>query len=324
MATHNGHQKLLAQLQADGLTTMFGNPGSSEEGLLDEIGAHAGDPLHPGPAGSGAGAASPTATPMATQQPRCVQLHCSVGVGNALGSLYHAFRKQRAPLVVIAGEASAAADAMDAHMALDLVALARPVTKYAARAIHPGSVLRLLRRCIKMAATPPYGPTFLAVPQDILDAPNDEPVVPTVVPETRVAPEPALIGARRRMLVGAENPVIIMGDGVAHAQAQAELAAAGGNAGRRRVGGHGVRAQHPVDAPALPRPHRPHVRDRQPADGPRRRRGASSSARTFSRMCSRCWKARSGPTPRSSTSTSSPTRSPRTTRSPSVCSAIRN
>lgn len=37
MAATTGHRKLLEQLQVDGMTTMFGNPGSSEEGLLDEI-----------------------------------------------------------------------------------------------------------------------------------------------------------------------------------------------------------------------------------------------------------------------------------------------
>ena len=37
MANRNGHQKVLDQLRADGLTTIFGNPGSSEEDLLDEI-----------------------------------------------------------------------------------------------------------------------------------------------------------------------------------------------------------------------------------------------------------------------------------------------
>ncbi len=37
MAQINGHRKLLEQLRADGITHMFGNPGSSEEGLLDEI-----------------------------------------------------------------------------------------------------------------------------------------------------------------------------------------------------------------------------------------------------------------------------------------------
>ena len=35
MPTATGHRKLLEQLEADGITTMFGNPGSSEEGLLD-------------------------------------------------------------------------------------------------------------------------------------------------------------------------------------------------------------------------------------------------------------------------------------------------
>ena len=129
------------------------------------------------------------------------------------------------------------------HMWLDLVTFARPVTKYAARVIHPGSLLRLLRRCIKIAATPPFGPVFLAVPQDILDQPNDEPVLPTVVPETRVAPEPALIAAAAEMLAGAENPIILIGDGVAHSQAQDELARCGRGARRRRLGRDGLRAR---------------------------------------------------------------------------------
>jgi benzoylformate decarboxylase len=120
VATYNGHQKLLAQLQADGLTTMFGNPGSSEEGLLDEIGR---TPTLRYILGLQEAALVLMASgyAMATQKPTVLQLHCSVGVGNALGSLYQAFRKQRAPLIVIAGEASAAGDALDAHMALDLV-----------------------------------------------------------------------------------------------------------------------------------------------------------------------------------------------------------
>jgi len=37
MANPTGHRKLLEQLHADGIRYLFGNPGSSEEGLLDEI-----------------------------------------------------------------------------------------------------------------------------------------------------------------------------------------------------------------------------------------------------------------------------------------------
>ena len=223
MATTTGHRKLLEQLRADGMTTMFGNPGSSEEGLLDEVSRFPAIRYIVG-LQEAALVLMASGYAQATQKPTAVQLHCSVGLGNAIGSLYQAFRMQRAPLVVIAGEAGIAADALDAHMALDLVALARPVTKYAARVTHPGSLLRLLRRCVKMAATPPFGPVFLSVPQDILDQPNEEPVLPTVVPETRVTPEPALIARAAELLADAQTPVIIMGDGIAHSQAQGELA----------------------------------------------------------------------------------------------------
>ena len=162
MANRNGHQKVLDQLRADGLTTIFGNPGSSEEGLLDEI-SRTPDIRYVLGLQEAALVLMANGDAQATQKPTVVQLHCSVGLENAVGSLYQAFRKQRSPLVVIAGEAGVAYGALDAHMALDLISVARPVTKYAARAIHPGSLLRLLRRCIKMAATPPWGPVFLAV-----------------------------------------------------------------------------------------------------------------------------------------------------------------
>lgn len=223
MAIATGHRKLLEQLQADGITHIFGNPGSSEEGLLDEItrfpaiqyifGLQEAELI-----------LVANGYALATHKPTLVLLHSGVGLGNALGSLYHVFRKQRSPLVVIAGEAGVAYDALEAHMWLDLAAFARPVTKYAARAIHPASLLRLLRRCIKVSATPPVGPTFLAVPQDILDQLNDEDVRPTVIPDTRVEPEPATVARAADLLAGAENPLILVGDSVSHAQAHQELA----------------------------------------------------------------------------------------------------
>ena len=43
-------------------------------------------------------------------------------------------------------------------MAADLVSIARPVTKWATRVVDPASVLRVLRRAIKIAGTPPTGP----------------------------------------------------------------------------------------------------------------------------------------------------------------------
>jgi len=114
MPTATGHRKLLEQLAADGIATMFGNPGSSEEGLLDELSRF---PTIRYILGLQEAALVLIANgyALATQKPTIVQLHCSVGTGNALGSLYHVFRKQRSPLVVIAGEAGVAFDALDAQ-----------------------------------------------------------------------------------------------------------------------------------------------------------------------------------------------------------------
>jgi thiamine pyrophosphate-dependent acetolactate synthase large subunit-like protein len=222
MANPTGHRKVLEQLRADGIRYLFGNPGSSEEGLLDEI-TRFPDITYILGLQEAAIVGVADGYAQATQRPSVVQLHTGVGLGNGTSGLYHALRK-RTPMVVLAGEAGVSVDALEAHMAIDLVSLARPVTKYATRAIHPGSLLRLLRRCLKVAATPPWGPVFLGIPQDILDQPNEEAVVPTLVPETRVVPEPALVARCVEMVRGATYPVILMGDGVSHSQAHDELA----------------------------------------------------------------------------------------------------
>ncbi|MCP5365344.1 MAG: thiamine pyrophosphate-binding protein [Hyphomicrobiales bacterium] len=222
MAKTNGHQKLLQQLRADGLTTIFGNPGSSEEGFLDEVSRFP-DVRYILGLQEAAVLQMADGYAQATGRPAIAQLHCSVGLGNGIGSLFHAKQRQT-PLVVLVGEAGVSVDAMDAHMAADLVAMAAPVTKYAVRCIDPRSLLRLFRRCIKMAATPPYGPVVFVMPQDMLDAENDEPVVPTVIPSTRVVPEQSLLTQAAEMMAGAENPIILMGDGIVHSGAQEELA----------------------------------------------------------------------------------------------------
>jgi thiamine pyrophosphate-dependent acetolactate synthase large subunit-like protein len=222
MTRKTGHEKLLEQLKADGIRYMFGNPGSSEEGLIDALSRFP-DIQYILALQETIAVAMADGYCRATQQPAVVQLHDGVGLGNGIGMIYQAFRGH-APLVVLTGESGMAFDAMNAQMSANLVDMARPVTKYAARVVHSGSLLRLLRRAIKMAATPPTGPVFLALPQDILDAPNDEPVLPTVIPMTRVAPEPAAIAAAAEILCQAENPLILMGDGISRSSAQAELA----------------------------------------------------------------------------------------------------
>jgi benzoylformate decarboxylase len=108
-------------------------------------------------------------------------------------------------------------------MAADLVAMARPVTKWSTVVADPASTLRVLRRAIKIAATPPMGPVYVCLPQDVLDAVTTEPVRPTSIPSTRVVPNPALLEQAADILLAADQPMIFIGNGVAWSQAQAEV-----------------------------------------------------------------------------------------------------
>ncbi|MGK5551214.1 thiamine pyrophosphate-binding protein [Actinomadura kijaniata] len=216
-----GHRRLLEQLRADGVRHLFGNPGSTEEGLLDELASFS-DIQYTLGLQEAALVCMADGYAQATHRPSVVLLHSGVGLGNAIGSLCHA--KQRGtPMVVLVGEAGVTYEPLEAHMAADLVAMARPVTKYATRAVHPSSVLRQFRRCMKVAATPPQGPVVLALPQDVLDQVNDETVRPTVVPDTWVVPERTRLQEAARLLAGAQSPLILVGDGVATSHAVPEL-----------------------------------------------------------------------------------------------------
>ncbi|MBE2268854.1 MAG: thiamine pyrophosphate-binding protein [Anaerolinea sp.] len=221
MPGRTGRFAIIEQFLADGITYMFGNPGTVEQGFLDSLEQYPDFKYIMGLQETIAVAIG-DGYARATKKPTLVQLHSGVGLGNGIGMMYQAMRGH-APLVVIAGESGIRFDAMDAQMAADLVSMARPVTKWATRVVDPNSVLRVLRRAIKMAATPPMGPVFVCLPADVLDALNDEPVFPTPMLDTRVAPTAEQVARAADMLVGANHPIIIMGDGIAFSHAQDEL-----------------------------------------------------------------------------------------------------
>ena len=217
-----GRFAIIEQLLADGIQYMFGNPGTVEEGFLDTLGEYYPDFKYIFALQETIAVAAADGYARVTKKPTVVQLHTGVGLGNGIGMIYQAMRGH-APLVVLAGEAGIKYDAMDAQMAVDLVSMAKPVTKWSTRVIHPSSVLRVLRRAIKIAATPPMGPVFVSLPMDVLDAPNHEKVVPTSIPVTRVTPEIDELAQAAAILANASEPMIIVGDGVAVSDAQAEL-----------------------------------------------------------------------------------------------------
>lgn len=221
MAHKSGHFAIIEQFLADGITHMFGNPGTVEQGFLDALRAYP-QMKYILTLQESIAVLTADGFARATQKPALVQLHSSPGIGNGVGALYQA-KRGNSPLVVIGGDAGIKYAAMDAQMAGDLVGMMRPVTKWATVVQHPSSLLRILRRAIKIAATPPMGPVYVCLPQDILDAPSEEPVRPTSIPSTRVVPDSAFIDAVAKILADAERPTIFVGDGVAFSGAQAEL-----------------------------------------------------------------------------------------------------
>lgn len=266
-ATDTGRFAFLRQLQADGITHVFGNPGSSEENLLDTLRAPEFTglryilALHEGSAVAIADAyarAAPAVQrdgdPRPWRRPALVQLHSYAGLANGLGMMYYA-RRGYTPMVVFAGEAGLRWEALDGQMAADLPAIAKPFVKSdhagpcAWRVVDPGSLLRLTRRAIKTAATPPCGPVFLTLPMDVLDQPCPEAVVPTRLVETRVAPEDATIAAAADLLRAGERPLILMGDGIAAADAQDELVAVAELLGAVAWGGNASEVNMPASHP---------------------------------------------------------------------------
>ena len=269
----SGRFAFFRQLMADGIDCMFGNPGSSEENLLDALT----NPefkdfkyylaLHEGAAVAMADAYARALPPVARdgeirawRRPVLVQLHSYAGLANGLGMMYYA-RRGLTPMVVIAGEAGLKYEALDGQMAADLPAIARPFVKSdnngpcAWRVVDPGSLLRLLRRAIKTAATPPMGPVFLALPMDILDLPNTEQIARTLPVQSNVKPDAASIAEAARLLSRAANPLILIGDGIAASQAQAELTEVAELIGAPVWGGNcsevNMSASHPLFAGCL-------------------------------------------------------------------------
>jgi thiamine pyrophosphate-dependent acetolactate synthase large subunit-like protein len=248
MAGRTGRFALIEQFVADGFEYMFGNPGTVEQGFLDALSDFP-QLKYVLTLQESIAVLAADGYARASRRPALVQIHSSPGVGNAIGNLYQA-KRGGSPLVVIAGEAGVRYDAMDAQMAADLVAMARPVTKWATRVVDPESILRVIRRAIKMAATPPMGPVFVCLPADVLDAPRQEEVVPSSFPVTRVLPQPADVYKAAAMLAGAQRPMIIMGDGVTASGAQPELAALAEAIGADVWGANSsevnIRADHPL------------------------------------------------------------------------------
>ena len=221
MAGRTGNEKVIEQFLADGFTYMFGNPGTVEQGFLDALREYP-DMRYILTLQESVAVMMADGYARATKQPALVQIHSAPGLGNAIGAIYQA-KRGHAPLVVIGGDAGLSYLNMEAQMYADLVAMAEPVTKWAAMVYDSRSLLRMVRRAVKIATTPPMGPVYLCLPADVLDQINEEEVYPACRLEPSGSSDEEALQRAADLLCGAKDPTIFIGDGIAYADAQAEL-----------------------------------------------------------------------------------------------------
>jgi len=216
-----GKRALLEQLIADGVTRIFGNPGTTEQGFMDILQDYPQVQfmlaLHEGVAVSMADAYA-----RLTRRPAFVELHIAPGLGNALGMMHNA-RIGKTPLVVYAGQSPTSVLLQEPHLSGPLVDMAKPICKWSAQIEHAHDVPRAVRRAFKIAAEPPQGPVFLALPMDVLDAEANVEIEPTTYSNWHARPDSAGLQQLAELLTKAERPMLMVGDSVWLSNAQQEV-----------------------------------------------------------------------------------------------------
>ena len=141
-------------LRAHGMTTIFGNPGSTELPMLADFPADFRYVLGLQElvvVGIADGYAQ------ATGRPAHVNLHTAPGVGNAVGGIFNA-QANHAPLVITAGQQVRAQITIEANLTnRDATAGPQPYVKYSHEPARAQDVPTALARAIHAASLPPQG-----------------------------------------------------------------------------------------------------------------------------------------------------------------------
>ncbi|HUP86966.1 MAG TPA: thiamine pyrophosphate-binding protein [Acidimicrobiales bacterium] len=174
MAT--GAEVLLDVLRTEGVTHLFGNPGTTELPLIDAL-AGVDDPRYVLALQEATAVGMADGYAQMSGRPTFLNLHTSAGLGNAIGNLTNAVAN-RTPIVVTAGQQDRRHIVSDPLLAGDLVGLARPVAKWAHEVRTGDELGTILRRAFRDAAAPPAGPVFVSLPMDLLDADGAAPAPP--------------------------------------------------------------------------------------------------------------------------------------------------
>ena len=210
---------LLAQ---EGVTHIFGNPGTTELAIMHALNDHAELTYVLGLQESvvvamadGFARASGTLT--------ACNVHVAPGLGNAIGSIYNAY-KSGSPLIITAGQQEQGHGLTEPLLYGPMIDMAQPVVKWAHEISRIQDMPRIIHRAAKIATTAPTGPVFLSLPGDILNQESQiELGVPTRV-DTVGRPSNNALEQLVKTILASRNPVIVAGSEVVSSDAQNKVA----------------------------------------------------------------------------------------------------
>lgn len=199
------------------LEYVFSNPGSSFLGLHESITVYGGNKkpefitcMHEESA-----AAMANGYYKAALKPAAIMCHGTVGLQHAAMNLYNAWC-DRVPLITILGNTVDAADRPHArdwrHSAQDPVAMVRDFTKWDDQPMSLQAFGESFVRGWKIATTPPMEPIAIAVDSTLqtMEIENrDSLIIPRYTPSEPPQGERGAVRETARLLVNADNPVII-------------------------------------------------------------------------------------------------------------------
>jgi benzoylformate decarboxylase len=211
---------VLKLLREFGLTTVFGNPGSTELPMFRDFPA---DFRYVLGLQESVAVAMADGFAQARRGAALVNLHSAIGVGHALGSIFTAFRNQT-PLVITAGQQARAILPYEPFLYSEQAAqLPKPYVKWSCEPARAEDVPAAIARAYYAAMQPPRGPAFVSIPVDDWDRPASPLAARTA--SQKVAGDPALLAQASAALARARRPVMVVGASAARDDAWNETIA---------------------------------------------------------------------------------------------------
>lgn len=128
----------------------------------------------------------------------------------------------RAPMIVLTGQGASTRLHKESHQVMDVVAMFKPVTKWAQTIFHPNNIPEIVRKAVRLARTEKPGACHIELPEDIAQLDTDEKPM-TVQRYRRPVAGEKIIEQAFDKIKNAKNPIIIAGNGCIRKRASKQL-----------------------------------------------------------------------------------------------------